>query len=256
MPDEFEAVGKLAEAEFANFGPTLKAAGVDADKAWQAVEGSKAWLEHAADECEAAITAALDDPYLPEEARHLKIRQARDIYEAAEKQHRSSLTGGIEILQSVLELAARSDLNPAENPAERQLIREELRLKLAGMTQPASDGQGGRPFHGGKSTYQALMEIVQSNPGRYAPEVAAFGADLLTAAGESAFAKDLHANIVKITAGTTPKARAAREALNSLAKVQAHANTTIPRAARARIERAAAPRQTSQIRPDTIRPSR
>lgn len=242
MPNEFEAVAALADTEFASFATTLSAAGVDADKAWQAVDGAKVLLAHAASVAEDAINAARDDPYLTEEARHLKIRQARDEYEAAEKQHSRALSGGIEILQAVLEGAARSDLVVAD-PVTRMLIRQDLSMAVAGAK---------------GSILGQLFEMAKANP-QVAAELSTggFGEALLKQNGEGPeIISRFKQQITLATTGQTPKARAARAALQSLARVQAHAATTLPSAARARIEAAAAPRQTNQIRPDTIRPRR
>lgn len=250
MPtDPFEAVGATADRAFAEFGALLKNSGAEVGRAFEAVELAKAEHYSAASAAEDAVNAILDNPYMTEQERAVKLAQVKDIFNSADKALSAKVQGGLADLRAALDTAARSDLLPAENPVDRQLIREELRLKLAATAAP----QGTR----GKSTYQALMEIVQSDPGRYGAEVAAFGPDLLNAAGEGVFAKDLRANIIRLSPGTTPKSKAARVALDAITKtrIEGHATGAIL-AHRSRVEKALTPRKPQGYQPDTLIPRR
>lgn len=248
MSDPFEAVGATADQAFAEFGALLKGSGADVGRSWADIELAKAEHDAAATLAADGIDAIRDNPYLTEQERAVKLQQARDIFDSTDKALSAKVQAGLATLRASLDAAARSDLTPAD-AADRALIRQELRLKLAATAAP----QGTR----GKSTYQALMEIVQSNPSRYGPEVAAFGPDLLAAAGEGAFAKDLRANIIRITPGTTPKSQAARAALDAITKtrIEGHATGAIL-AHRSRVQKALEPRKPQGYQPDTMIPRR
>lgn len=241
MSDPFASLQPLADTEFAAFGSALQSAGVDARGAWNAVELAKAELAHAASVAEDAINTAMDDPYLPEEARVMRVRQARDIFNEAEKVAGRKMSAGIEILNSALEVAARSDLQVSD-PVTRQILREDIKMRVQG-----SKG----------TILPTLFQLAQSNPAYAAELEAGFADNLLMQNGETATTiRAFHDGITKVTAPRTPKATAARKAMESLARVQAHANTSLPNLARVRVEQASAPRRQPGFQPDTIRPRR
>lgn len=242
MPnDPFASLQPLADQEFAAFGSALQSAGVEAKGAWNAVEYAKAELANAASICEDAINAALDDPYLPEEAKQLRVRQARDIFDAAQKEAANKMSAGIDVLNSALELAARSDFTVSD-PATRSLLRDDIKMAVSGIK---------------GSLLPALFDLARNNPAYAAELENGFADSLLRQHGEdSTTIRAFHSGITTVTAPRTPKATAARKAIASLARVQAHATTSLPNIARVRVETAAAPRQTAGFRPDTIIPRR
>jgi len=143
--------------------------------------------------------------------------------------------------------AAYSDLVPAES-TDRLIIRQDIDRRVAAMTKsPSSDNQIVKAP--GASAMQALMALARDP--KYAAELYSGYADIiLTEHGERAAIPAFKSALLKLTPATTPKATAARAALDAMnrTKVKGYQMGVI-HAAREKVTAAAAPRkQTGTVR--------
>jgi hypothetical protein len=101
-------------------------------------------------------------------------------------------------------------------------------------------------------TQLPTMLAMAQESNEYARELASgFGQQLLRANGEPEAAAKLASTLLAALPGTTPKAKAARVALDTLRRTRGAMTGTI-HAGRAKVDAASAPRLTTGFRRDTL----
>ncbi len=244
MPNEIDH-GAAANAAYTEFGGLLaQEVGTDLGQAWGRALAAKSELEVMPDKLAADLEAIDSNPMLTATARVELRRQAGDVYESAVRAGVKKLAAEVSLTRSTLETAAISDLTtPLEDAGQRSLIRDEMDKYIATAMSPTITS-GGTHRQPGATMQEALLNLARLDAARYGPEIAgSYGKSLLSATGQGSEQPKLVHLIQLSTPASTPRAQAARTALEAIKRTQLEGQTArIALATRAKIEAALNPK--------------
>ncbi len=233
-----QAMEGVAKDEHGHFTPEYRE--------WHAVRNIKPNLDAAAEQFESGVEAIRDKPMLPADHKARMVADAKYLYDVAEAQAVKDFQAGIARVKAGLQGTYASKVHVAENPADRQLVREEI----AQTVQMVPRGQ---------TVTRALQLLVESDPARYVAELSGpYGANLMKLHGEP----ENHGAIARLGLALLPdtgKSQPASAALSAMQASRIEGMALALRApARARVDAALAPKAQERgvYRPDTIRPIR
>jgi hypothetical protein len=255
MPDNTleataDSLSSAAQAAFTQFGAAIRGSGVDAATDWQAVEVAASVLDKLGRDTADGIRNIQENATLPEFEKRVRINELNELHANMSRLANRDLEASVAKVESSLLEAQR--VIPESDPFGQMMVRNEIDQLVAAY--PHSPEKPGKPM------LVILQEIAQQSP-RYAAEIAGqYGKVKLTASGEAQFAQDLFKNVVTLASADTPKAQAAKNALNVMTQLKVKGHMPgISIASRYRVEAAnqpAKPAGRPAWTPDTIIPRR
>ncbi len=202
MPDPFEPMIADNDRAFSAFTAVIASAGNSAPEITQAY-ARFATARQSLDDAAAGIGLAHDrmanDPYLPADHKREVIDNHKYLYDAAEKEAPDRMRLALQEVRRTAQAAIEADMAPSDNDARRQVIRQDIDMAVAGKA----------------SKFQTLINLAQSDPGRYAGEVSTYGKALLER-DEPHMVRMLLPAVAAVVPMQTAKGQAAHRILASL----------------------------------------
>jgi hypothetical protein len=171
----------------------------DVWKAYTKFEQARQSLDDAAAGIGLAHDRMANDPYIPAEHKREVIDNHRYLFEAAEKEAPDRMRLALQEVRATAQAAIEADMAPSDNDARRTIIRQDIDMAVAGK----------------QSKFQTLIALAQSDPARYAGEVATYGKALLQR-DEPHMVRMLLPAVAAVTPMQTPRGQAAYRILASL----------------------------------------